>query len=224
MIKYPLQVCIGSRERCETPLIKRHDTGVSLEVRLVVSRRASQYRTEIEPYYIPPGATAVFRVHKPDNTFTVTDATIESGTILCKLPPQACTTQGTCAAEVSLYNRDGKRLTSATFFFEVVDECVCDGDHPAGDYFDALGDRIKELGDIADNMLSASVNPPKLSTRNTWIVWNNETMEYEDTGVPATGENGHTPERGVDYWTAGDKREIVSEVLEALPNGDEVSY
>lgn len=32
------------------------------------------------------------------------------------------------------------------------------------------------------------------------------------------------PQRGVDYWTEADKKAIVAEVLEALPNGDEVAY
>ena len=35
---------------------------------------------------------------------------------------------------------------------------------------------------------------------------------------------GETPVKGEDYFTDEDIQEIVSEVLEALPNGDEVSY
>lgn len=38
------------------------------------------------------------------------------------------------------------------------------------------------------------------------------------------GEPGYTPERGIDYWTEADKAEMVTAVLAALPNGDEVSY
>ena len=38
------------------------------------------------------------------------------------------------------------------------------------------------------------------------------------------GEDGHTPEKGVDYYTEEDKNEIVSDVLNSLPYGDEVSY
>lgn len=37
-------------------------------------------------------------------------------------------------------------------------------------------------------------------------------------------KDGHTPVKGMDYWTAADKQEIVSAVLEALPDGTEVSY
>ena len=40
----------------------------------------------------------------------------------------------------------------------------------------------------------------------------------------ASGEKGDTPIRGVDYWTAADKQEIVSEVLGGLPKWTGGSY
>ena len=42
--------------------------------------------------------------------------------------------------------------------------------------------------------------------------------------VGKDGADGKTPERGVDYWTAADKAEIVNEVLTSLPvyNGEVV--
>lgn len=39
-----------------------------------------------------------------------------------------------------------------------------------------------------------------------------------------SGADGHTPVKGVDYFTAADKAELVSAVLTELPDGDEVSY
>lgn len=41
-------------------------------------------------------------------------------------------------------------------------------------------------------------------------------------GLP--GADGYTPVKGVDYWTAADKEEIVAEVLAALPSAEEVEY
>lgn len=38
------------------------------------------------------------------------------------------------------------------------------------------------------------------------------------------GADGYTPVRGVDYWTDADQQKIVNDVLNALPDGDEVSY
>lgn len=39
-----------------------------------------------------------------------------------------------------------------------------------------------------------------------------------------TGESGETPVRGVDYWTAQDKQEIVRDVLENLPTWNGGAY
>lgn len=38
------------------------------------------------------------------------------------------------------------------------------------------------------------------------------------------GEDGKTPVRGVDYWTKDDKRAILTEIWESLPDGDSMSY
>ncbi|MBO5842562.1 MAG: hypothetical protein J6R46_06150 [Clostridia bacterium] len=45
----------------------------------------------------------------------------------------------------------------------------------------------------------------------------------EESGM-FNGEDGHTPEKGVDYYTEADKAEMVAAVLAAIPNGDEVAY
>ena len=43
----------------------------------------------------------------------------------------------------------------------------------------------------------------------------------QGTQGPA-GKDGRTPERGTDYWTEKDKTEIVEEVLQELPNNEEI--
>ncbi len=62
----------------------------------------------------------------------------------------------------------------------------------------------------------------------TFAVRNGSKGSKGDTGEKGekgdTGEKGYTPQYGVDYWTEKDKEELVSAVLNALPNGDEVSY
>lgn len=55
-----------------------------------------------------------------------------------------------------------------------------------------------------------------------------ETGPQGPKGEPGTqgpaGANGYTPVRGTDYWTAADQEQIVSDVLEALPNAQGVSF
>lgn len=38
------------------------------------------------------------------------------------------------------------------------------------------------------------------------------------------GEDGYTPKKGVDYWTASDKAQMVSDVLNSLPTWNGGSY
>lgn len=38
------------------------------------------------------------------------------------------------------------------------------------------------------------------------------------------GKDGYTPRKEVDYWTQEDQESIIVEVLNRLPNGDEVAY
>lgn len=57
------------------------------------------------------------------------------------------------------------------------------------------------------------MGPPKI-VDGTWWTWDDETGDYVDTGVEATGGAVLTEE---------DKAEIVEDVLEALPNAEEVT-
>jgi len=60
----------------------------------------------------------------------------------------------------------------------------------------------------ADRAEAAAVNPPKLSDDQTWLVWDPDTGEYEDTGIysggeaPGIGANGNWVIGGVDTGVA----------------------
>jgi len=52
-----------------------------------------------------------------------------------------------------------------------------------------------------------------------------------DKGMPGVrgpegyaGNDGYTPVKGTDYWTAEDRQGIIDDVLSSIPDGDEVSY
>ena len=51
-------------------------------------------------------------------------------------------------------------------------------------------------------------------------IWNEDTGKYEP--IPALV--GKTPEKGVDYWTADDQKQIVNDVLAALPMAEEAVF
>lgn len=112
-----------------------------------------------------------------------------------------------------------------------------DDKQPKGDYLTA--DTLQEATDAALAQAKASgefdgaagkpgssgkdgVNgiTPTIGDNGNWYLGDT------DTGKPSRGvkgdkgdkgADGHTPEKGVDYWTAADKSEIVQETLAALP-------
>ena len=52
----------------------------------------------------------------------------------------------------------------------------------------------------------------------------NTALEQAKESGEFDGENGHTPQKGIDYWTADDKAEIVNDVLAALPAAEGVGF
>lgn len=61
---------------------------------------------------------------------------------------------------------------------------------------------------------------PKIEN-GTWWLWDEDTGDYVDTGVPATGPKG---DPGGAVLTEADKTDLVAQVLAALPNGDDTEY
>ena len=59
---------------------------------------------------------------------------------------------------------------------------------------------------------------PYIGDNNHWYEWDAETEKYIDTGVQAEGKDGHTPEKGVDYWTDADKADIKAYVAPLIVN------
>lgn len=149
MITYDLTVYIGEAMREKRPIIKCHDTGVTLALHPVTIHKVSKYRDEVERYQIPAGATALLKIRKPDDTYVVTDVSIEDGKIICPMPTQSCTAPGICKAEVQLFNSEGKRLTTATFEFEVTKECLCGSEEESKPWVDVLGEQVKDAVDAA---------------------------------------------------------------------------
>ena len=52
-----------------------------------------------------------------------------------------------------------------------------------------LDDKVNEAKQYAENAEIASTRMPKISSDNTWLIWDVETGDYVDTGVKASGSN-----------------------------------
>lgn len=187
MVRFDFPVYIGCECKDRGPIIKCHDTGVTLGIHLKTVSKSRWSQTE-EDYRIPDGTTAVIRVKKPDNKVVLTDKgiTFEGGSVVvCSELEQAYTAPGICNAELSLYNREGKRLTSATFTYEVVNECVCDGDTLSEEYIDLLGGKIAEANEAAENAAaSAEAAAESASEAEEWA---KKVEELSGAIIPLSG-------------------------------------
>lgn len=85
---------------------------------------------------------------------------------------------------------------------------------------DTLLDEQKGANETQDEAIAKKLNASELPTAiNTALEQAKASGQFDGApGAPGEpGEDGKTPEKGVDYWTAADKQEIVSGVLAALP-------
>ena len=241
MITQNITLCIGAGAHDKKVIVKCHDTGVNFFVRLEVFRRR-QWRDVREPYSIPEDSTAIIKVAKPDKTFVLQDGEIIDNGIYFRMPEQTFTVAGVSRAEVSLYNAEGRRITTASFGVEIEKECVCDCEKESETYVDAVGRQVKAANEAADRAEAAADKAAEKLIEDAEAGRfdgedgeqgpqgeKGEKGDKGDTGEQGPqgirGERGEKGEAGDDYiLTEADKTEIADIVLSLLPNGDEVSY
>ena len=224
MITYDVNLCIGTDNPNKRLSVKCHDTGVNLRVHLQVCKHG-KWMDETQPYSIPGGTTAVLNIVKPDKKYCITDGVTGVNDILFDMHPQAFTAAGTCSAEVSLFNPEGKRITSGTFYIDVPEECICGCDLDSENYIDVMGEHIRAAIEAADRAEKAAEKSEKSAYE---IAKDNGFEGSEEEWLESlhgdTGPAGYTPVKGVDYYTEADKAEMVGAVLAALPTWQGGSY
>ena len=156
MITYNIDVLIGKDNTDHKPVIKCHDTGVNFLVNLKTEHRASKWRTTVEPYTIPAGATAVIKVTKPDKHYVVQDGICQGSGVFFKPHPQTFTALGVASAEVNIFGKDGRRITSGTFFIDVTQECADDCIEDSQTYVSVMGEQIQAAINAADRAEEAA--------------------------------------------------------------------
>lgn len=61
-----------------------------------------------------------------------------------------------------------------------------------------LDDKVNEAKQYAENAETASTRMPKISSDNTWLIWDVGTGDYVDTGIKASGADDKDSEDGTD--------------------------
>lgn len=74
---------------------------------------------------------------------------------------------------------------------------------------------FSEIEKDMEKLSNTSGKSPYIGDNGNWYEWDSDSGEYIDTGIMA---EGHTPVKGVDYWTEGDKAEIKGYVDDEIGN------
>lgn len=65
-----------------------------------------------------------------------------------------------------------------------------------------LDNKVDEAKQYAENAETASTRMPKISSDNTWLIWDVETGDYVDTGVKASGGGSGTSDHSLTFTGA----------------------
>lgn len=112
------------------------------------------------------------------------------------------------------FTEGGVVAKTAVARFNVYRSITADGPAP-----DPVDDWLQEASEALEDIEAAEVNQPIIGQDGYWYTWDQEAGKYVKTNTKAQGEDGqpgHTPEKGVDYWTAADKAEMESDVAGAI--------
>lgn len=215
MITHSLEVLIGRDNPEKNIAIKCHDSGVCLKVYLKQEVRRSKWRATEEAYTIPAGASAVLKVEKLDKKYVLQKGKCQGSAALFELDPQALTVVGKNPAEVNIYGKDGRRITTATFYIEVLKELGDGCTEDSETYVDVLNEQIQRAEDAAKRSEEAAISShgatftPHVSEDGTLSWTNDKGLENPEP----VNIKGYTPQKGTDYFTQADIDKIVNGVL-----------
>ena len=147
------------------------------------------------PWTPEAGYSAVVRYHKPDGTSGVYDVdedgnpavTWVGNVATVAIVQQALTVPGTVLMQLEFYDSGASRITAFGWANNVQPSAVTDTEFLSTDYYNLLTLQIA-------GVLGASGHPPYInSTSKNWMVWNENTASYIDSGFSSVGMTGPAP-------------------------------
>lgn len=210
--------------RCDAAVTlhcKRYDTGRRILAALTDGGA---------PYRIDADCRAVFTARKPDGHILYNDCTIDGNTVCYDLTPQTTAAAGMVLCELRIYS--GETLLTSPRFCLHVDETV----YAEGDVIESADEVTTLTGLIADieqklengelrgePFTYADFTPEQLEDLRASIYGyyvpsvENGILSWTPTGdtMPAAPDADLRPVKGVDYFTAADRAELVEAVQAA---------
>ena len=147
------------------------------------------------PWTPEAGYSGVVRYHKPDGTSGVYDVdedgnpavTWVGNVATVAIVQQALTVPGTVLMQLEFYDSGASRITAFGWANNVQPSAVTDTEFLSTDYYNLLTLQIA-------GVLGASGHPPYInSTSKNWMVWDENTASYIDSGFSSVGMTGPAP-------------------------------
>lgn len=163
----------------------------------LMSRKIACQLRDGDSAFTPPGdAASMIRYAKPDGTVGFYDVledettpawSVSGSVITITLCEQMLTVPGNVWVEINFYTSTEK-LTTFYFLLEVQASVLSDGTIISSDYYNVLSAQIQAL-------LGATTNPPKIDpVTKDWLLWDENTGVYVDSGYSSVGTTGPAPE------------------------------
>ena len=150
------------------------------------------------PFTPPAGALGTVRYYKPDGTSGFYDTLEDEETVAVtwddnvatiRLAEQTVTVPGEVLVQLSFYSADAERLSAFTFRLFVEKNPYSDQEFESTDYYSVLTARIAAV-------LNATTHAPEINELGHWVLWDDDTQQYYDSGINATGPQGERGYRG----------------------------
>lgn len=147
------------------------------------------------PWTPEAGYSAVVRYHKPDGTSGVYDVDEDGNPAVSwvgnvatvAIVQQALTVPGTVLMQLEFYDGNASRITAFGWANNVQPAAVTDTEFLSTDYYNLLTLQIA-------GVLGASGHPPYINnTSKNWMVWDENTAAYIDSGFSSVGLTGPAP-------------------------------
>jgi hypothetical protein len=147
------------------------------------------------PWEPEAGYSGVVRYHKPDGTSGVYDVdedgnpavTWAGNVATITIAQQALTVPGTVLMQLEFYDENAARITAFGWANNVQPAAVTDTEFLSTDYYNLLTLQIA-------GVLGASSHPPYInSTNRNWMIWNENSAAYADSGFSSIGSTGPAP-------------------------------
>lgn len=158
-----------------------------------------------EAYTIPSGSVVMVRFGKPDGTgglYNETEAgnaiTYSGNVVTAPVATQMLSAAGKVQADIEIHQagetaQETVKLATFCFIVNVEKAAYQDADIISSDYYNVVAAQIAAAIKAGDKAESINQHPPRVSSQNTWEIWDSDKNAYVDSGKSSKGDPGTSP-------------------------------